>query len=320
MAKSNFISLDSLSLREFDENSELIPLMTPEDEAEINNEILPESLPILPLRNTVLFPGVVIPITAGRDKSIKLINDANKGSKVIGVVSQKDETIEDPVAKDIYNKGTVARILKVLKMPDGNTTVIIQGKRRFEIDKVITEEPYITATVKDIAEARPAKDNEEFAAIIDSIKDLALQIIKESPNIPTEASFAIKNIESNSFLINFVSSNMNLSVEEKQKLLEINDLRERALATLKFMNIEFQKLELKNDIQSKVQSDMSQQQREYFLHQQMKTIQEELGGVSYDEEIEEMKLRADEKLWDDKIAEHFDKEISKIATHESTSC
>jgi ATP-dependent Lon protease len=312
MAKSNFISLDSLSLREFDENSELIPLMTPEDEAEINNEILPESLPILPLRNTVLFPGVVIPITAGRDKSIKLINDANKGSKVIGVVSQKDENIEDPVAKDIYNKGTVARILKVLKMPDGNTTIIIQGKRRFEIDKVITEEPYITATVKDIAEARPAKDNEEFAAIIESIKDLALQIIKESPNIPTEASFAIKNIESNSFLINFVSSNMNLSVEEKQKLLVINDLRERALATLKFMNIEFQKLELKNVIQSKVQSDMSQQQREYFLHQQMKTIQEELGGASYDEEIEDMKLRADEKLWDDNVAEHFDKEIAKL--------
>jgi len=312
MAKSNFISLDSLSFKDFDENSELIPLMTPEDEAEINNEILPESLPILPLRNTVLFPGVVIPITAGRDKSIRLINDANKGNKVIGVVSQKDENIEDPVAKDIFNKGTVARILKVLKMPDGNTTIIIQGKRRFEINKVVTEEPYITATVKDIAEATPAKDNQEFTAIIDSIKDLALQIIKESPNIPTEASFAIKNIESNSFLINFVSSNMNLSVDEKQKLLEINDLRERALATLKYMNTEFQKLELKNDIQSKVQSDMSQQQREYFLHQQMKTIQEELGGVSYDEEIEDMKLQADKKLWDDKVADHFDKEIAKL--------
>ena len=312
MAKSNFISLDSLSLREFDENSELIPLMTPEDEAEINNELLPESLPILPLRNTVLFPGVVIPITAGRDKSIRLINEANKGSKVIGVVSQKDENIEDPIAKDIYNKGTVARILKVLKMPDGNTTIIIQGKRRFEIDQVITEEPYITATVKNIEEATPAKDNQEFSAIIDSIKDLALQIIKESPNIPTEASFAIKNIESNSFLVNFVSSNMNLSVEEKQNLLEMNDLKERALATLKYMTIEFQKLELKNDIQSKVQSDMSQQQREYFLHQQMKTIQEELGGISYDEEIEEMKARAQEKLWNEKVGEHFDKEIAKL--------
>ena len=312
MAKSNFISLDSLSLREFDENSELIPLMTPEDEAEINNELLPESLPILPLRNTVLFPGVVIPITAGRDKSIRLINDANKGNKVIGVVSQKDENIEDPIAKDIYNKGTVARILKVLKMPDGNTTIIIQGKRRFEINQVISEEPYITATVKDIEEATPAKDNQEFVAIIDSIKDLALQIIKESPNIPTEASFAIKNIESNSFLVNFVSSNMNLTVEEKQNLLEMNDLKERALATLKYMTIEFQKLELKNDIQSKVQSDMSQQQREYFLHQQMKTIQEELGGVSYDEEIEEMKIRAEEKLWDEKVADHFNKEIAKL--------
>src|SRR5690606_12290582 len=169
------------------------------------------------------------------------------------------------------------RILRVLKMPDGNTTIIIQGKKRFEVNRVITEEPYITATVKDVEEAKPAEDNEEISAIIESIKDLALQIIKESPNIPTEATFAIKNIESNSFLINFVSSKMNLTVEEKQKLLEINDLKERALATMKNTNMEFQKLELKNDIQSKAQSDMNQQQREYFLHQQMKTIQEELG-------------------------------------------
>ena len=313
MAKSNFIKLDSLSLQDFDENSELIPLMTPEDEAKINNELLPDSLPILPLRNTVLFPGVVIPITAGRDKSIKLINDANNGGKVIGVVSQKDEMIEDPTANDIFKKGTVARILKVLKMPDGNTTIIIQGKKRFEIQDVITEEPYLTARVKDVPEAKPAVDNEEFSAIIESIKDLSLQIIKDSPNIPSEASFAIKNIESNSFLVNFVSSNMNLSVSEKQELLEINDLKERALATLKYMNIELQKLELKNDIQSKVQSDMNQQQREYFLHQQMKTIQEELGGgVSSGEEIEEMRQRAKEKKWDDKVAEHFDKELAKM--------
>jgi len=313
MAKSNFIKLDSLSFQDFDENSELIPLMTPEDEAKINNEVLPDSLPILSLRNTVLFPGVVIPITAGRDKSIKLINDANKGSKVIGVVSQKDETIEDPTAKDVFKKGTVARILKVLKMPDGNTTVIIQGKKRFEIQDVISEDPYMTATVKDVAEAKPAVDNEEFSAIIESIKDLSLQIIKDSPNIPTEASFAIKNIESSSFLVNFVSSNMNLTVTQKQELLEINDLKERALATLKYMNTEFQKLELKNDIQSKVQSDMNQQQREYFLHQQMKTIQEELGGgVSSGEEIEEMRQRSKQKKWDDNVAEHFDKELSKM--------
>ena len=313
MTKSKFLSLDSLSFQDFDENSELIPLMTPEDEAEINNESLPETLPILPLRNTVLFPGVVIPITAGRDKSIKLINDANKGNKVIGVVSQKDETIEDPKGKDIYKTGTVARILRVLKMPDGNTTIIIQGKKRFDVNQVLTEKPYITATVVDVAEAKPAEDNDEFKAIIESIKELALEIIKESPNIPTEATFAIKNIESSSFLVNFVSSNMNLSVEEKQKLLEINDLKERALATLKYMNIEFQKLELKNDIQSKVQSDMSQQQREYFLHQQMKTIQEELGGVvSSDEEIMEMRKRAQDKVWNETVDEHFHRELSKL--------
>ncbi len=313
MGKQKFLGLDSLSFQDFDENSELIPLMTPEDEELINNESLPESLPILPLRNTVLFPGVVIPITAGRDASIKLINDANKGGKVIGVVSQKDEAVENPTAKDIYKTGTVARILKVLKMPDGNTTVVIQGKKRFQINEVTSEKPYLTATISDIPEAKPASDNEEFKAIIDSIKDLSLDIIKESPNIPSEASFAIKNIESSSFLINFVSSNMNLKVEEKQELLKINDLKERALQTLKYMNMEYQKLELKNDIQSKVQSDMNQQQREYFLHQQMKTIQEELGGgVSSGEEIEDMKIRAKTKNWDAKVKAHFDKELSKM--------
>jgi ATP-dependent Lon protease len=313
MGKSNFINLDSLSFQDFDENSELIPLMTPEDEEKINNELLPESLPILPLRNTVLFPGVVIPITAGRDTSIKLINDANNGGKVIGVVSQKDEKVENPSEKDIYKTGTVARILKVLKMPDGNTTVIIQGKKRFEIKEVLTHKPYITATITDLPEAKPAPDNEEFKAIIDSIKDLSLDIIKESPNIPSEASFAIKNIESDSFLVNFVSSNMNLKVEEKQELLKINDLQERALQTLKYMNLEYQKLELKNDIQSKVQSDMNQQQREYFLHQQMKTIQEELGGgISTGEEIEEMRAKAKTKKWDDKVKEHFEKELAKM--------
>ncbi|MCT4629693.1 endopeptidase La [Winogradskyella sp.] len=313
MKKSNFLSLDSLSFQDFDENSELIPLMTPEDEELINSESLPESLPILPLRNTVLFPGVVIPITAGRDTSIKLINDANKGGKVIGVVAQKDESVEKPTAQDIYKTGTVARILKVLKMPDGNTTVIIQGKKRFQVNEVISEKPYLTATISDIAESKPEKGNEEFTAIIDSIKDLSLEIIKESPNIPTEATFAIKNIESNSFLVNFVSSNMNLKVEEKQELLKINDLKERALQTLKYMNLEYQKLELKNDIQNKVQSDMNQQQREYFLHQQMKTIQEELGGgMSSGQEIEEMKARAKEKNWDEKVNAHFEKELAKM--------
>ncbi|MFO8146527.1 MAG: endopeptidase La [Bacteroidota bacterium] len=312
MAKSKLMNIDSLSFQGIDEDAELIPLMTPEDEEEINQEELPEILPILPLRNTVLFPGVVIPITAGRDTSIKLINDANNGSKVIGVVAQKDEDVENPEPKDIHQTGVVARILRVLKMPDGNTTVIIQGKKRFEISEVISEKPYLTASIKEVSELRPDAKNPEFSAIIESIKDLALQIIKGSPNIPSEASFAIKNIESPSFLINFVSSNMNLSVAEKQELLETNDLKDRALATLKYMNVEHQKLELKNDIQSKVQSDMSQQQREYFLHQQMKTIQEELGGVSQEDEMEEMKARGKKKKWNETVKKHFNKELAKM--------
>ena len=312
MANKNLFNIDNLSLIDVDENSELIPLMTPEDEKEINNEILPESLPILPLRNTVLFPGVVIPITASRDKSIKLINAANKGDKLIGVVSQIDKSIEDPFLNDIYKTGTVAKILKVLKMPDGNTTVIIQGKKRFTIEKMISEEPYLKAMIESVPEITPDLGDSEFKAIIESIKELALQIIKHSPNIPSEASFAIKNIESNSFLVNFVSSNMNLKVSEKQDLLETNDLQERALETLKFMNIEFQKLEIKNDIQSKVQSDLNQQQRDFFLHQQMKTIQEELGGVNHDGEIDEMKSRAKKIKWAKEVKVHFEKELSKL--------
>ena len=312
MTKPKLTTLDSLSLQGINEDAELIPLMTPEDEEEINKEELPKVLPILPLRNTVLFPVVVIPITAGRDKSIKLLNEANNGDKTIGVVSQKEEDVENPTSKDINKVGVVARILRVLKMPDGNTTVILQGKKRFKIDTILEEIPYIKANIREVPETRPDKENQEFNTIIDSIKDLALEIIKESPNIPSEASFAIKNIESNSFLINFVSSNLNLPVEEKQKILEIDSVKDRALATLKYMNLEFQKLELRNDIQNKVQHDMSQQQREYFLHQQMKTIQEELGGVSHEDEIEEMQSRGKDKKWDDKVKKHFDKELSKM--------
>ena len=312
MSNQKIITLDNMSLHELDSEAELIPLLTPEDEEEMNNEELPMDLPILPLRNTVLFPGVVIPITAGRDKSIKLINDANAAGKVIGVVSQKNEDIEEPTFADINSVGTVARILRVLKMPDGNVTVILQGKKRFEIDEMTTEEPYMKATIKEVEEKRPRKNDKEFIAIIDSVKELAISIIEESPNIPTEATFAIKNIESHSFLINFVSSNMNLSLQEKQDLLSINNLKDRALAALKFMNFELQKLELKNDIQSKVRFDLDQQQREYFLHQQMKTIQEELGGVSQEEEIEEMRKKAKTKKWDDKTRLAFEKEISKM--------
>ena len=312
MSKENLFNIDNLSVQDINENSELIPLMTTEDEKEIIKENLPKTLPILSLRNTVLFPGVVIPITASRDKSIQLIKDANNFNKLIGVVAQKNEKIEDPKPNQIYKVGTVAKILKVLQMPDGNTTVIIQGKKRFEIDRIISEEPYITANIKDVPEVNPGADNSEFNAIIDSIKDVSLKIIKRNPNIPSEASFAIKNIESNSFLISFVSSNMNLPVSDKQKLLEMNDLKKRSLETLKFMNVEIKKLEIRNDIQSKVQSDLSQQQREYFLHQQMKTIQEELGGVSHDSEIEDMKKRASKKKWNNETKLHFNKEIGKL--------
>ncbi len=312
MSQQKIITLDNLSLQEIDSEADLIPLLTPEDEAQMNSEALPETLPILPLRNTVLFPGVVIPISAGRDKSIKLINDANEGSKIIGVVAQRNEDDEDPAAADIHMVGTVAKILRVLKMPDGNITVILQGKKRFEIDSIVTEQPYMIGTVKEVEETRPNDDDSEFGAIVESVKELAIEIIKESPNIPTEATFAIRNIESKSFLINFVSSNMNLTVEEKQNLLAINSLKDRALETLRFMNVELQKLELKNDIQSKVRFDLDQQQREYFLHQQMKTIQEELGGVSHDEEIEEMRRKAKLKKWNDTTQKSFDKELSKL--------
>ncbi|GAW89227.1 ATP-dependent protease [Flavobacterium psychrophilum] len=312
MSQQKIITIDNLSLQEFDSEADLIPLLTPEDEEEMANEELPSDLLILPLRNTVLFPGVVIPITAGRDKSIRLIDAANAGDKIIGVVSQKNEEDEDPTENDINKVGTVAKILRVLKMPDGNVTVILQGKKRFEIEQVTSTEPYMKASIKEVTEERPTKKDKEFSAIIESVRDLAIQIITESPNIPTEATFAIKNIDSSSFLVNFVSSNMNLSVVEKQDLLEINNLKERALATLKYMNIEFQKLELKNDIQSKVRFDLDQQQREYFLHQQMKTIQEELGGVSQEEEIEEMRAKSKTKIWDEKTQKHFDKELSKM--------
>jgi len=312
MAKSILKTLDNLSLQDIEADADLIPLMTSEDEEELQKESLPESVPILPLKNTVLFPGVVIPITVGRDKSIQLIKDANNDDKVVGVVAQKDAAEENPTAKDLYQLGTVAQILRLLKMPDGNTTVIIQGKKRFEINEILQEEPYIKAKIHEVNDAVPTDNNEEFTAIIDSIKEKALQIIRENPNLPSEASFAIKNIQSASFLINFVSSNLNLEVAEKQKILALRSLKERALACLKQMDLEYQKLLLKNDIQSKVHNDLDQQQREYYLHQQLKTIQEELGGVSYEEEVEEMKARALEKKWDEGTQAHFFKELGRM--------
>ena len=309
---SNIFDINSISFDPIDEESELIPLMTSDDEEAISKEKLPESLPILPLRNTVLFPGVVIPITASRDKSVKLIKNANSGDKLIGVVSQKDSSVSDPKVSDINKIGTVAKILRVLQMPDGNITVIIQGKKRFKLKDIISDDPYFTATINEIPESKPDSTDKKFIATIDSIKDLALKIINENPNIPSEASFAIKNIHSNAFLVNFVSSNMNISVNEKYNILKINGLQDRALSCLKFMNVEFQKLSLKNDIQSKVRTDLDQQQREYFLNQQLKTIQEELGTSSNDQEIEEMRVKSKTKNWNDKIADHFNKELAKL--------
>jgi len=313
MSKPKITTLDSLSLHSvLNEDSELIPLMTPEDEEIINNESVPEILSILPLRNTVLFPGVVIPITAGRDKSIQLIKDANKGDKVIGVVAQRDEDVEEPGLKDIHTTGVVAQILRVLKMPDGNTTVIIQGKKRFKIDTILQDKPYLKATVIEVADDKIVEDKKEFKAIIQDIQEQALEVIKENPMLPSEASFAIKNIKSDSFLVNFISSNMDLSVLQKQVILEKDNLKERALLALKNLNKELQKLQLRNDIQSKTREDLDQQQREYYLNQQLKTIQEELGGVSNDEELEEMRLKGKTKKWGKEVKNTFEKELARL--------
>jgi len=301
-----------------DDETEFIPLMTSEDEEVMNQEETPEVLPILPLRNTVLFPGVVIPITVGRDKSIKLIQDANKGDKTIGVISQRDDMIEEPNQEHLYNVGTVARILKMFRMPDGNTTVIIQGKKRFNLIEFIDTDPYIKARISAYEVSKTPKD-EKFNALVSSIKDLALRIIEQSPNIPTEASFAIKNIESSSFLINFIASNMNAEVKEKQELLEETNIKKRAELLFQHINQELKMLELKNDIQSKVKTDIDKQQKEYFLNQQMKLIQEELGGSPQEQEIKEFEKRAAKKKWPKETKERFEKELSKLQRINSAS-
>ncbi len=301
-----------LSSEQIENETELIPLITAEDEEQMNAETTPPELPILPLRNTVLFPGVVIPITVGRDRSIRLIQEVYRGNKTLGVASQKDSTIEDPRPEDLNRIGTIATIIRMLRMPDGSTTAIIQGKKRFEITEMVKTDPYFTAQVKEFSEQRPAKGDKSFEALVSSLKDLAIQIIKASPNIPTEAGFAIKNIDSPSFLVNFISSNMNAEVAEKQKMLEVADLRERANLLLAHLTKELQMLEMKNEIQSKVRTEVDRQQREYFLHQQIKTIQDELGGNPIEQELEEMRTRASKKKWTDKVREVFEKEITKL--------
>lgn len=313
MTWDELLSLDKLSLSNIaQEDAEFIPLMTSDDELEMNREEVPGDLAILPLRNTVLFPGVVIPITAGRDKSIKLIQEAYQGNRTIGVLAQKDGQVEDPVAEDLYRIGTVARIIRMFKMPDGNTTVIIQGKKRFLAEEITQEDPYLRARITPLEERIPKRESAQFLGLIDSIREMALQIIKESPNIPTEAAFALKNIESNTFLVNFISGNMNLGVEEKQELLEETDLNKRANQVLRHLTMELQMLEVKNEIQTKVRSEFDQQQREYFLHQQMKTIQEELGGGSIEAEIEDLRQRAAAKKWPDPVKQGFEKELARL--------
>jgi ATP-dependent Lon protease len=301
-----------LSNSMMDEDTEFIPLLSSEDEDIMNSEVVPDELSILPLKNTVLFPGVVIPITVGRDKSISLIKDAYKGDKIIGVVAQKNDAIEDPAIDDLNKIGTVAKIIKMLRMPDGNTTVIIQGKKRFEIKEVKQTEPYIRAAITAFTETMPLKEDQEFVALTSSLKDLALQIVKLSPVIPSEAGFALRNIESPSFLVNFISSNMHASVSEKQVILEVADLKERATVVLSHLTKELQMLELKNQIQSKVKVDIDKQQRDYYLHQQMKTIQEELGENNFSQDIQGMKDRAGTKKWSKEVSDAFYKALGKL--------
>ncbi len=304
-------NINKLDTSFINDDTEFFPLLTSEDEEVMNSEVTPEILSILPLRNTVLFPGVVIPITVGRDKSIKLIKEAYKGNKIIGVVAQKDSNIEDPNFDDLFKVGTVAYIVKMLQMPDGNTTVIIQGKKRFNLDELVQEEPYIKAKVTQFEEAKLVSD-EEFEAMVASLKELSMQIIQLSPNIPSEAGFALKNIESQSFLINFISSNMSADLQDKQKMIETSDLKARAQMVLELLTKELQMLELKNQIQSKVRVDIDKQQREYFLHQQLKQIQEELGNDSPDLELQNLRERAFGKKWPEDVHTAFNKELDKL--------
>ncbi|KYP15055.1 endopeptidase La [Flavihumibacter sp. CACIAM 22H1] len=280
--------------------------------------VLPDDLPILPLRNTVLFPGVVLPITVGRDKSIKAVNDAYKHEKLVGVVAQKDSNVEDPVPTDLESVGTVAKIVKLIKMPDGGTTVIIQGKRRFRLDSFTSEDPYFRAKVSLLEDvAAPVDDN--FAAYIANIKDLATQIIQLSPNIPSEAAIILKNIENPAFLIHFVSSNLNTELNEKQKILQSGEIGERADILMQLLQRELQFAELKNKLTNKTKTELDKQQREYFLQQQMKSIKEELGGDSNELEIKEMKKKAEQKKWPKTAAEMFQKGIEKLERmHPST--
>ncbi|CCZ07065.1 lon protease [Odoribacter sp. CAG:788] len=295
-----------------EESSDFLPIIGDEKEL-LNNDInIPDTLPILPLRNTVLFPGVIIPVNIGRDKSLKLIKYAYKENALIGVIAQKDTNTENPEFDDLFKIGTVASILKILEMPDGTTTAIVQGKRRFLLEDILYDDPYHVGKIILKQEERMPENDPEYNAIAESLKDMASKIVKYSSHIPSEAGFALKNIESMLFLINFISSNTDVEYRSKQELLEIDSLKQRAIKLLEILSKQVSLLELKNDIQKKVKSDIDKQQREYFLHQQMKTIQDELGGNPADEEIKELEEKASQKEWSDSVRAVFDKELSKL--------
>jgi len=294
-----------------DDETEYIPLLSQEEEEDLKKVNIPDVLPILPLRNTVLFPGVVIPITVGRDKSLKLVQEVYKKNRILGAVAQKDGSIEDPELEDLFKIGTVAQILKILEMPDGSTSVIIQGRKRFMIKDLLTEKPYHVARITPLDDDDDEPEG-EAKAVAAALKELAIKIIKLSSNIPTEATFAVKNIESPSFLVNFLASNSELSLKQKQKLLETNSVSKRGFSLLESLSNEVQMLELKNDIQTKVKSDLDQQQREFLLHQQMKTIQDELGGTPQDQEVIEFKEKGKKKKWNKEVAAAFEKELDKL--------
>jgi len=291
---------------------EFIPILADGDDEALHSLEVPEILPILPLRNTVLFPGVVIPITVGREKSLRLVREVSRGNKFLGAIAQVDFKLDDPGVNDLYSIGTMAEVLKLLEMPDGSTTIIIQGRRRIRIREFISEDPYFRATVEPLNDILPVNNN-EFNAVVSSLKDLSIKIAQFTANIPPEASFAVKNIENSTFLINFICSNTDIEVKEKQKLLETDNLLERGMQAVSFLVKEVQMLELKRDIQSKVKTDMDRQQREYMLHQQMKTIQDELGGNPIEKEIKELKEKGKQKNWSEEIGKYFEKEVDKMS-------
>lgn len=305
---------DSIGFRELvDEGREIIPILADGDDQELEEVEIPGSVPLLPLRNTVLFPGVVIPIAVGRSKSVQLVREAYRSDKLVAAVAQLDAEVEDPQIRDLNVVGTLGQVVKLLEMPDGTTTAIIQGRRRVSIINVIQTEPYMTALVKAVSEARGGEEEKDFEVIIGSLKDLSVKIVKLNPNINPEASFAVKNIENSTYLINYICANTEINVNDKQKLLEAATLRERGMRLLEHLVREIQLLELKNELQSKVKYEIDQQQREFLLHQQMKTIQNELGGNPIEKEVEEFRLRGTKRQWNEDVARVFDRELGKLS-------